>query len=213
MRSSTRQMSRWRTPCGGTKAAPLARPTGTTTRTTSSRKTWARLCRTRSTAAPLLKAPLLRAPSPRVSLLTPPCAFCVVAARQCHLSYNHKEAPTPEGADFTECHPWHASACCQTATVVTPEKMKTAYGAGYHWDRCGKLSQACERFFVEEACFYECEVNTGLYRKYTDAQHAACSADGVAVGATVTLDDGSAYNCTVGWGGNDENQWQVHVQP
>ena len=28
-------------------------------------------------AAPLLKAPLLRAPSPRVSLLTSPCAFFV----------------------------------------------------------------------------------------------------------------------------------------
>ena len=35
-----------------------------------------------------------------------------------------------------------------------------------HWDRCGKLSQACERFFVQEACLYECDPNAGLFRKF-----------------------------------------------
>ena len=60
---------------------------------------------------------------------------------------------------------------------------------------------------------YECEVNTGLYRKYTDAQHAACS-NGTADGAAVTLEDGTAYTCKVGaWGGNDENKWQLHGMP
>lgn len=39
------------------------------------------------------------------------------------------------------------------------------YGDEYRWDRCGPLSQACERFFVQEACFYECEPSAGLYRK------------------------------------------------
>lgn len=24
----------------------------------------------------------------------------------------------------------------------------------FQWDRCGPLSQECERFFVQEACFY-----------------------------------------------------------
>ena len=24
----------------------------------------------------------------------------------------------------------------------------------FHWDRCGPMSQECERFFVQEACFY-----------------------------------------------------------
>jgi len=133
----------------------------------------------------------------------------------CDVAYYHKTGPpTPEGPDFTECHPWHANACCHEATVVTPKKMNEGYGSGYEWDRCGPLSQACERFFVEEACMYECEVNTGLYRKYTDAQHAACSADGVADGAAVTLSDGTAYTCTVGaWGGNDENRWQLLNMP
>jgi folate receptor len=132
---------------------------------------------------------------------------------QCHLDYYHKDAPTPEGEDFTECHPWHASSCCHQATVMTPKAINEAYGAGYEWDRCGPISQACERFFVEEACFYECDVNMGLYRRFTDAQHAACTAEGVAVGATVTLADGSAYTCTDEWGANAENKWEIHQMP
>ena len=60
---------------------------------------------------------------------------------------------------------------------------------------------------------YECEVNTGLYRKYTDDQHKACS-NGTADGAAVILSDGTAYTCIVGaWGGNDENKWQLHNMP
>ena len=138
-----------------------------------------------------------------------------VANQTCEVVYYHKVGPpTPEGPDFTECHPWHANACCHEATVVTPKKMNEAYGVGYEWDRCGPMSQACERFFVEEACMYECEVNINIYRKYTDAQHAACSADGVTDGQAVTLSDGTAYTCTVGaWGGNDENKWQIHAMP
>ena len=38
--------------------------------------------------------------------------------------------------------------------------------ARYHWDRCGPLSPQCERFFVQEACFYECEPAAGLFRRY-----------------------------------------------
>jgi len=133
---------------------------------------------------------------------------------QCHLDYWHKDVPTPEDETFTECHPWHASSCCHNSTVVVPDNLKKGYGAGYEWDRCGPLSQACERFFIQEGCFYECEVNAGLYRKFTDAQHDACSAEGVAEGATVTLADGSNYTCNVDpWGGNAENKWQMYKMP
>ena len=133
---------------------------------------------------------------------------------QCHLDYFHKDAPTAEGANFTECHPWHASSCCHEATVVTPTKLNEGYGAGYEWDRCGPMSQACERFFVQEACFYECEVNAGLYRRFTDEQHFACSAKGVADGATVTLPSGASYTCTKSaFGGNEENKWELYRMP
>jgi len=134
---------------------------------------------------------------------------------QCHLDYWHKDAPTPEDETFTECHPWHASACCHNSTVVVPDNLKKGYGSGYEWDRCGPLSQACERFFIQEACFYECEVNAGLFRKFSDEQHDACSAVGVAQGATVTLASGSNYTCVPDtWGpGNAENKWQMYKMP
>lgn len=85
---------------------------------------------------------------------------------QCHLRYYHKDKPGPEPENFTECHPWKENACCAQQTVMTAQKLKEGYGAEYHWDRCGPLSPECERFFVQEACFYECEPSAGLYRKF-----------------------------------------------
>lgn len=131
----------------------------------------------------------------------------------CHLDYFHKDEPSPEGESFTECHPWHDWACCHQATVMNPVAINKAYGAGYEWDRCGPISQACERFFVEEACFYECDVNMGLFRRFTDDQHTACTAEGVAVGATVLLADGTDYTCVEEWGANAENKWEIHQMP
>jgi folate receptor len=96
----------------------------------------------------------------------------------CELQYFHKSGvPTAESSSFTECHPWQDSACCYEATVTTPTALKEAYGEGYEWDRCGTMSQACERFFVQEACFYECDVNAGAYRKCSDAEVAAAGDD------------------------------------
>eukprot|EP00934_Nitzschia_sp_Nitz4_P004457 Nitzschia sp. Nitz4//scaffold273_size25297//5642//6469//NITZ4_008314-RA/size25297-processed-gene-0.3-mRNA-1//-1//CDS//3329545241//4447//frame0 len=88
---------------------------------------------------------------------------------ECHLQYFHKETPGPED-EMTECHPWKNNACCDSTTVQSVEQLNDAYGDGYHWDRCGPMSQACERFFVMEACLYECEPSAGLFRKYNDSQ-------------------------------------------
>jgi hypothetical protein len=35
-------------------------------------------------------------------------------------------------------------------------------------DGCGKLTSACEQFFIEEGCFYECDHNLGKWRKHDD---------------------------------------------
>jgi len=129
----------------------------------------------------------------------------------CELSYYHRDTPTTQNENFTECHPWHANACCHDSTVTTPQYIRDSYGAGFEWDRCGPLSQACERFFVEEACFYECDVNAGIYRRFTDEQHALCGA--AAVGATVTLSSGETYTCIEQWGANAENQWELYKMP
>lgn len=34
------------------------------------------------------------------------------------------------------------------------------------------MSQACERYFVQESCFYECDPHVGLYTKYNESQIA-----------------------------------------
>jgi folate receptor len=85
---------------------------------------------------------------------------------KCHLNYWHKDTPGPEPENFTECHPWKENACCSHTTVMSATKLKEGYGKEYHWDRCGPLTPECERFFVQEACFYECDPNAGLYRKW-----------------------------------------------
>jgi len=99
-----------------------------------------------------------------------------LSENHCHLNYYHKDgAPTPEPDTLTECHPWQHSSCCNYDTVVSAKKINEAYGPGYHWDRCGALSPACERFFVQEACFYECDPNIGLWRKYWDQATAGAN--------------------------------------
>lgn len=97
---------------------------------------------------------------------------------KCYLSYNHKgddeplrndEHPTEEAEDFQECHPWSESSCCHQENVKSASTLKALYEDHYNWDSyCGSLSQSCERFFVMEACFYECDANAGIYRKHKD---------------------------------------------
>lgn len=89
---------------------------------------------------------------------------------QCHLVYYHKDVPSPEDDAMTECHPWKNNACCNSETVKSADTLNKAYGPGYEWNRCGPMSEACERFFVQEACLYECEPAAGLYRKYKEDQ-------------------------------------------
>jgi len=121
----------------------------------------------------------------------------------CHLQYWHKSAPSPEPDAFTECHPWKDSACCSHSTVETYQNLKEGYGPEYHWDRCGPLSQECERFFVQEACFYECDPNAGLYRKYpTSVYDERC--DEYAAGYDAAY--AASNNC-------DHNTWQMHNMP
>lgn len=104
---------------------------------------------------------------------------------QCHLKYFHKDAPGPEGNDMAECHPWKNNACCDSTTVKSVDQLNEGYGDGYQWDRCGPMSEACERFFVMEACLYECEPSAGLFRKYNESEKD----------------------------NEDYNEWQLHKMP
>lgn len=90
------------------------------------------------------------------------------ADKKCYLDdFFHKAVPGPEPLD-NECGVFRGNACCNASNVPGPEALQAAYGANYRWDRCGKLSPQCERFFVQEACFYECDANNGYWRKFVD---------------------------------------------
>jgi folate receptor len=100
----------------------------------------------------------------------------------CNLNYSHKSYPSPEDVSMTECLPFRNRSCCHGSTVKDKDTINQGYGDAYRWvggavaslhvrltrprglaqDRCGALSQPCERFFVQEACFYECDPNAGL---------------------------------------------------
>jgi len=93
---------------------------------------------------------------------------------ECKLQYFHLEyAIEQKTGDWNECQAWHGSSCCKNTTVASIAAINEAYGAQYHIDRCGPLSQACENYFMLENCFYECDPTAGMYRRYTDAQVAA----------------------------------------
>jgi len=132
---------------------------------------------------------------------------------QCHLGgtyhkgvndpVNNNDHPDYEPENFNECHPWSKNSCChgdEQGPALNHQTLKESYGKEWHWDRCGPLSQACERFFVQEACFYECEPNGGVYRRYPEG------------GAPSTLN---------GTGGFDENRfipgktnkWEMYKMP
>jgi len=116
----------------------------------------------------------------------------------CHLDYFHKDAPGPEPDNFTECHPWKEEACCAHSTVATRTKLNENYGKEWHWDRCGPLSPECDRFFVQEQCFYECDPNAGLYRKFRPSTLPG-------QGLAGTKD----YNAS----DDSHNEWQIHAMP
>ena len=46
------------------------------------------------------------------------------------------------------------------------------YGDDYRWDRCGDLSPKCQAHFVNEACFYECDVHAGKWRMHETCDDA-----------------------------------------
>mmetsp|Transcript_1266 Transcript_1266/g.2013 ORF Transcript_1266/g.2013 Transcript_1266/m.2013 type:complete len:259 (-) Transcript_1266:88-864(-) len=103
----------------------------------------------------------------------------------CHISYFHKQKPGPE--PLTACVQYRENACCEPKYVADKKTIKEAYGPTYHWDRCGSISDSCERYFVEEACLYECDVNLGLFRKFPPH----------------TFEETNP----------DHNEWQIHNMP
>jgi folate receptor len=94
----------------------------------------------------------------------------------CHLKSlgvaNHKDVPSAENeSTLTECHPFQANACCNELSIKSGQRLNKAHRDGYIWDRCGPMSRECNAFFVQESCFYECDPNAGIFRKYPPTLH------------------------------------------
>lgn len=51
--------------------------------------------------------------------------------------------------------------------VVRDQCSRTNKATTY---RCGRLSQKCLDFFINEECFYECDVNIGKFRRYENCE-------------------------------------------
>lgn len=130
----------------------------------------------------------------------------------CHLEYNHKATPGPE--PLAECIPWKDHGCCSPDTVKDAQTLKEMQGGPeYHWDRCGSLSAECERYFIEEACFYECEPAVGLFRKFPsgDLLH---DRDGHEVFDPRCDPYSDVYDEAFAASNDcDHNSWQVHRMP
>jgi len=123
---------------------------------------------------------------------------------KCYLGeYAHKdvddivsntEHPTYKPADFAVCKPWKERSCCKPETVSSETKIRKEFFYGL--DACGRLSPACEKFYIREACFYECSPNAGLFRAFKDSDHAG-------------VNDSTVYNKT----NDDHNQWAMKGMP
>lgn len=53
------------------------------------------------------------------------------------------------------------------------------------------MTPECERFFVQEACFYECDPNAGFYRKFhEDVYTAKCDSGSAEYDEVSRCDEG-----------------------
>lgn len=78
----------------------------------------------------------------------------------------------PAEMSLGRCRKYDDNSCC--APEIGARIDEDIYGPDFAWDRCylngaqGEFPEKCARWFVEEYCFYECDVNAGKYRKYDD---------------------------------------------
>ncbi|XP_046859070.1 riboflavin-binding protein-like [Xenia sp. Carnegie-2017] len=74
----------------------------------------------------------------------------------------HKMRSSPANTEYLECKAWSSDTCCTAnfTTQLNKTRLRDLYG--FHWGHCKNISQKCERFLLDEECFYQCEPR--LYR-------------------------------------------------
>lgn len=58
----------------------------------------------------------------------------------------HKDAPSPEEEQFSECLSWQDHACCNLDLSVSISMHQARGLYNYSWDVCGTLSPRCEEY-------------------------------------------------------------------
>jgi len=139
--------------------------------------------------------------------------FCLIdCAEECINGTFHKAAPGPETGDYVECHPWQKKTCCTADFTKEFKANQTRNLYNHDWNRCKKLSSSCERFWMNQECFYQCspyvykwkviENNTDILKgvpicsSVCDRWYEACKSDQICVENVL-----AHYNFTV----NGEN--------
>eukprot|EP01025_Chloroclados_australasicus_P053033 TRINITY_DN6203_c0_g1_i3.p2 TRINITY_DN6203_c0_g1~~TRINITY_DN6203_c0_g1_i3.p2 ORF type:complete len:506 (-),score=51.34 TRINITY_DN6203_c0_g1_i3:426-1889(-) len=109
----------------------------------------------------------------------------------CHLQNDHtKDYSTPFEADaffYDYCRQYKDNACCSFDTV---NNLVSLY-PGYEFNRCDsdpalprKMSDECFKYFVDELCFYECDVNAGKYRAHPTCEENSWEMVGMPIKAS-----------------------------
>ncbi|XP_065053890.1 riboflavin-binding protein-like [Rhopilema esculentum] len=80
----------------------------------------------------------------------------IACQEQCINGKFHKNSPGPESGQYMECHPWKNKTCCTAAFTKEFAANQTKQLYGHDWHRCKNLSAACERFWINQECFYQC---------------------------------------------------------
>lgn len=109
----------------------------------------------------------------RFTVLTAGLALAAAAECDvCHLHYYHKDVSSKEifGADVTHCREYASESCCTAKTAKGVSTEGYLYGEGYNVHGCGTVSSTCQKFFIEESCFYECDKNMGKWRKHEECK-------------------------------------------
>lgn len=73
---------------------------------------------------------------------------------------DHKHEPGPESQLYKQCTPWKTHACCTEDTTKDIHNNERRYGINRN--HCPeRLSEKCDKHFMQDFCFYDCEPNLG----------------------------------------------------
>eukprot|EP00794_Sanderia_malayensis_P003080 gene3081-3545_t len=80
----------------------------------------------------------------------------VESNEQCIAGKYHKKSPGAETLSYPECAPWKEKTCCTSEFVKELKANQTRTLYNHDWHLCKKLSAECERFWINQECFYQC---------------------------------------------------------